>query len=131
MSGRCQCKPGVTGLACDSCLENHYGYHACTNEGCKPCACGLGSIGPSCDLYTGQCQCKPGVGGRNCDVCLPGYWDLNVDGCKPCQCDRFGTVRDLSNTGLSCDAQTGRCYCIEGVRGERCDQCEEYYTIVE
>ncbi|CAF4833642.1 unnamed protein product, partial [Rotaria magnacalcarata] len=47
MSGRCQCKPGVTGLACDSCLENHYGYHACTNEGCKPCACGLGSIGPS------------------------------------------------------------------------------------
>ena len=68
---------------------------------------------------------------RNCDICLPGYWDLTVDGCKPCQCDRFGTVRDLSNTGLSCDAQTGRCYCIEGVRGERCDQCEEFYTIVE
>jgi len=68
---------------------------------------------------------------RKCDICLPGYWDLTVDGCKPCQCDRFGTVRDLSNTGLSCDAQTGRCYCIEGVRGERCDQCEEYYTIVE
>jgi hypothetical protein len=68
---------------------------------------------------------------RKCDVCLPGYWDLTEDGCKPCQCDRFGTVRDLSNTGLSCDAQTGRCYCIEGVRGERCDQCEEFYTIVE
>jgi hypothetical protein len=68
---------------------------------------------------------------RKCDICLPGYWDLTEDGCKPCQCDRFGTVRDLSNTGLSCDAQTGRCYCIEGVRGERCDQCEEFYTIVE
>ncbi|CAF0941718.1 unnamed protein product [Rotaria sordida] len=131
ISGRCQCKPGVTGVTCDVCLENHYGYHACNDEGCKPCACGLGSIGPSCDLYTGQCQCKPGVGGRNCDVCLPGYWDLTENGCKPCQCDRFGTVRDLSNTGLSCDAQTGRCYCIEGVRGERCDQCEEFYTIVE
>ncbi|CAF1272511.1 unnamed protein product [Adineta steineri] len=130
-SGRCQCKPGVTGLTCDVCLENHYGYHACNDEGCKPCSCGLSSIGPTCDLYTGQCQCKPGVGGRKCDVCLPGYWDLTEDGCKPCQCDRFGTVRDLSNTGLSCDAETGRCYCIEGVRGERCDQCEEYYTIVE
>lgn len=68
---------------------------------------------------------------RKCDVCLPGYWDLTEDGCKPCQCDRFGTIRDLSNTGLSCDAQTGRCFCIEGVRGERCDQCEEHYTIVE
>ena len=56
---------------------------------------------------------------------------MTGEGCKPCQCDRFGTVRDLSNTGLSCDAQTGRCYCIEGVRGERCDQCEEFYTIVE
>ena len=64
-------------------------------------------------------------------MCLPGYWDLTEDGCKQCQCDRFGTVRDLSNTGLSCDARTGRCYCIEGVRGERCDQCEEHYTIVE
>ncbi|CAF1597728.1 unnamed protein product, partial [Adineta ricciae] len=130
-SGRCQCKPGVTGLTCDVCLENHYGYHACGDEGCKPCMCGVGSIGPSCDLYTGQCQCKPGVGGKNCDMCLPGYWDLTEDGCKQCQCDRFGTVRDLSNTGLSCDARTGRCYCIEGVRGERCDQCEEHYTIVE
>jgi len=131
MSGRCQCKPGVTGVTCDVCLENHYGYHTCGNEGCKACSCGLGSLGSSCDLYTGQCQCKPGVGGRKCDVCLPGYWDLTDEGCKPCQCDRFGTVRDLSNTGLSCDAQTGRCYCIEGVRGERCDQCEEFYTIVE
>ncbi|CAF2984486.1 unnamed protein product [Rotaria sp. Silwood2] len=131
MSGRCQCKSGVTGVTCDVCLENHYGYHACSDDGCKPCSCGLGSTGPSCDLYTGQCQCKPGVGGRSCDVCLPGYWDLTENGCTPCQCDRFGTVRDLSNTGLSCDAQTGRCYCIEGVRGERCDQCEEFYTIVE
>ncbi|CAF1033067.1 unnamed protein product [Didymodactylos carnosus] len=128
-TGRCSCKQGVTGPRCDQCLENHYGYHLC--DGCKTCDCAVGAKDLTCDTYTGQCQCKPGVTGRKCDVCMTGYWDLTIDGCKQCQCDRFGTIRHLTNTGLSCDANTGKCFCIEGVRGERCDQCEEYYTIVE
>lgn len=35
VSGKCECKPGVFGLKCDTCLEGYYGF---SENGCK-CEC--------------------------------------------------------------------------------------------
>ena len=31
-SGQCECLPGVTGLSCNMCKPNHYGF---SNQGCQ------------------------------------------------------------------------------------------------
>ena len=66
-TGKCRCKPGVTGDKCDRCLPNHYDI---TSDGCKLCNCNpLGSFdSPAvCDPRDGKCRCKPNVEGQNCD----------------------------------------------------------------
>lgn len=62
--GRCQCKPGVTGVKCDRCEVNYYDF---SDAGCKTCACSEeGSVDnqQSCDPYSGNCYCKEHVEGR-------------------------------------------------------------------
>ncbi|XP_028386601.1 laminin subunit gamma-2 [Phyllostomus discolor] len=91
-SGRCSCKPGVTGDRCDRCLP---GFHTLTDAGCtqdqRPldpkCDCDpAGTSGP-CDAS--RCVCKPAVTGERCDRCRPGYYHLdggNPEGCTQCFC---------------------------------------------
>ncbi|XP_058130826.1 laminin subunit gamma-2 isoform X2 [Dasypus novemcinctus] len=91
-SGRCSCKPGVTGDRCDRCLP---GFHTLTAAGCAQdqtlpdakCDCDpMGIMGP-CDA--GRCVCKPAVTGERCDRCRPGYYHLdmgNPEGCTQCFC---------------------------------------------
>ncbi|XP_007935855.1 laminin subunit gamma-2 [Orycteropus afer afer] len=91
-SGRCSCKPGVTGNRCDQCLP---GFHMLTNAGCtadqrfldSKCDCDpAGIVGP-CD--NSRCVCKPAVTGERCDRCRPGYYHLdagNPEGCTQCFC---------------------------------------------
>ncbi|XP_067005728.2 agrin-like [Anabrus simplex] len=94
------------------------------NAGC-PSLCGcnkLGSYAGTCDPLTQQCSCKPGVGGPKCDRCEPGYWGLpkiseGHDGCIPCGCSKFGSVRD------DCEQMTGRCVCKPGIQGQKCTIC--------
>ena len=65
------------------------------------CECDpLGAMGISCS-DAGQCLCKPGVVGKRCHQCTKGFYGFNVEGCKPCNCDRVGS---LSST---CD-ESGR-----------------------
>ncbi|KAM6218305.1 laminin subunit gamma-2 [Rhynchocyon petersi] len=91
-SGRCSCKPGVTGDRCDRCLP---GFHLLTDAGCtrdqrlldSRCDCDpAGTTGP-CD--TDRCICKAAVTGERCDRCRPGYYHLdagNPEGCTQCFC---------------------------------------------
>uniref|UniRef100_A0A8C3IUZ4 Laminin subunit alpha-5 n=1 Tax=Chrysemys picta bellii TaxID=8478 RepID=A0A8C3IUZ4_CHRPI len=115
-TGRCLCKPGVTGQHCDCCQDGHYGYSGCS--GCRKCDCDIGSIGTSCHAETGQCSCRPGVTGLRCQQCAPGYWGLSERGCTKCQCK-----------GGSCDPRTGECTCSHGLTGKQCDTCIEKYEI--
>lgn len=46
-SGRCHCKPGVSGTNCNRCLSGHWDFGL---NGCRPCACPL-----TCDPITGHC----------------------------------------------------------------------------
>ncbi|XP_004425005.1 PREDICTED: laminin subunit gamma-2 [Ceratotherium simum simum] len=91
-SGRCSCKPGVTGDRCDRCLP---GFHTLTDAGCtqdqrlldSKCDCDPAGISGPCD--SGRCVCKPAVTGERCDRCRPGYYHLdggNPEGCTQCFC---------------------------------------------
>uniref|UniRef100_A0A9L0S2U2 Laminin subunit gamma 2 n=1 Tax=Equus caballus TaxID=9796 RepID=A0A9L0S2U2_HORSE len=91
-SGRCSCKPGVTGDRCDRCLP---GFHTLTDAGCaqdqrlldSKCDCDPAGISGPCD--SGRCVCKPAVTGERCDRCRPGYYHLdggNPQGCTQCFC---------------------------------------------
>ncbi|TNN67180.1 Usherin [Liparis tanakae] len=125
-TGRCQCKPHVTGLPCDRC---EFGYWNLSHpDGCVPCDCDpLGSLSPFCEPEGGRCECKPGehVEGRDCDSCRHGYHILeqrNSLGCLPCACDAHGTAPE----GV-CDAWTGQCPCRDGVEGAQCTNCAHNY----
>ena len=116
-SGRCSCRPGVTGHKCDRCLPNHFGFSAqgrifwvffhitpspriCMYKsrdfplffiGCQPCSCDeRGSVNnnPSCDVVTGKCRCKANVEGDRCDRCKPGFFNLQTS-------NDFGSDRQL------------------------------------
>ncbi|XP_052001042.1 usherin [Xyrauchen texanus] len=121
-TGQCECKDGMQGLLCDTCIPHFYGPNI--SGVCLPCNCSPnGSIpGTSCDPVTGQCKCKPHAQGRRCDVCRDGYHSLdrsNSLGCLPCQCELRGT---LNGSGV-CDKTTGQCACKNNVEGLRCNRC--------
>ncbi|RXN20724.1 usherin [Labeo rohita] len=121
-TGKCECKDGVKGLLCDTCIPHFYSLNG--SGVCLPCDCNTnGSVpGTSCDAITGQCKCKPHTEGRQCDVCRDGYHSLdgsNSLGCLPCQCEFRGTV---NGSGV-CDKITGQCMCKNNVEGLRCNRC--------
>ncbi|XP_056269140.1 usherin isoform X3 [Pseudoliparis swirei] len=125
-TGRCQCKPHVTGLPCDRC---EFGYWNLSHpDGCVPCDCDpLGSLSPFCEPEGGRCECKPGVGGQRCDSCGRGSYGLRLEGsCGPCNCSQEGTV-----PGRDCDPHTGQCVCKEHVEGRDCDSCRHGYHTLE
>ena len=86
------CTPGLTGIACDQCLQMYWSYNASTAS-CQPCSCATntGATSNECDSLTGQCRCQPGFVGRDCSVCAatagtqgprcivcrPGYYGFN------------------------------------------------------
>ena len=119
-TGQCQCKPGVTGLHCDQCLPEHYGFG---QYGCSPCDCDkTGSVHGQCD-QNGMCECRTGVMGMQCDRCIPDHYGLDKEGCKPCNC---GDGSEMSQ----CDEE-GVCMCKEGVVGDKCDSCAENHFDIE
>ncbi|KER20855.1 hypothetical protein T265_10681 [Opisthorchis viverrini] len=93
VSGKCSCKRGYTGRACDQCDAGYYGY-----PNCRPCECDpAGSLRPNgtestitlCNPTDGSCFCKANVQGDRCDECKPGTFGLNIDyplGCYTCFC---------------------------------------------
>nr|XP_002731086.2 PREDICTED: laminin subunit gamma-1-like [Saccoglossus kowalevskii] len=94
-TGRCICKPGVTGEKCVHCMPDFYDFSV---TGCRPCACTIGGSlnnDPRCRPDTGICTCKVNVEGLNCDKCKPGYFNLREDnefGCSACFCYGHASV---------------------------------------
>ena len=55
----------------------------------------------------------------------PGYYGLDAGlGCLPCNCSTSGSVSD------DC-TQEGRCHCVPGVAGEKCDRCARGFYAYE
>lgn len=80
-SGKCDCKPNVTGTKCNQCKQGFWDFGS--KIGCKKCKCDdIGCIDGSCNFKTGDCNCKTGIGGRNCDTCLEDYFGYSDEGCK-------------------------------------------------
>ena len=128
-TGACTCKPKVNGYTCDSCGSRMWGFNQC--QGCNECECDpQGSTSAQCDTVTGACPCKPGVGGKKCDQCLPDHWNFTTSGCQNCHCEKAGVI--VTNTGgFSCNSTTGYCSCIQGVKGKKCDECDERWVLVK
>ncbi|XP_013373113.1 PREDICTED: laminin subunit alpha-1 [Chinchilla lanigera] len=112
-SGRCDCRPHVTGQRCDQCLPGYYGLDS--GLGCLACNCSAaGSTSGEC-TDQGQCHCVPGVAGRRCDRCSHGFYAYQDGGCTPCSC---------AHTQNSCDPESGECICAPHTRGPKCEECE-------
>ncbi|XP_071844628.1 laminin subunit alpha-2-like isoform X3 [Apostichopus japonicus] len=117
--GQCQCKPGVGGRRCDTCLPEFYAFGP---TGCTECSCS--SENKVCDLVTGQCDCPPNTAGSRCDRCVTfAYGYDNVTGCTMCLCNSVGSVH------LNCDPVTGQCPCKSGVGTRECSQCLQGYKM--
>ena len=57
--------------------------------------------------------------------CDDGYYgDPSTPGgrCDPCNCNPEGSV------GLNC-GNDGRCVCLPGITGDKCDQCQPRYAV--
>ncbi len=58
-TGKCDCKEGFGGRACDLCKDLYWGNPR--NDTCLPCNCNeKGSDSYQCDSKTGQCICLAG-----------------------------------------------------------------------
>ena len=121
-TGQCSCKPGVTGLSCDRCVD---GFHSFSETGCQQCTCSdVGSVNNNCNVNTGVCTCLPSFTGDQCANCSVGFFNFSA-GCLPCGCNSAGTV--AGQTGL-CDINTGQCSCKTNVQGRTCDSCMPNFT---
>uniref|UniRef100_A0A8C4Z2D7 Laminin subunit alpha-5 n=1 Tax=Gadus morhua TaxID=8049 RepID=A0A8C4Z2D7_GADMO len=95
----CVCKPGFSGVHCDTCSPGHHGLT------CQACQCsGPGCLDGSCDS----------VDRSTCDKCAPGYFNYPL--CQLCGCSAVGSLP------AGCDV-TGHCLCRPEFTGPRCDQC--------
>ena len=133
-SGKCKCKPGSTGAACDQC---QVGY---TGVDCDQCVNGYHIDGNQCvegdcapygtqENNDGVCTCKTSFAGFLCDRCNDGYHrDENtclLGGCNENGTDHRATsgacICKTTHVGLQCDT------CAVGYEGSYCELCVAGY----
>uniref|UniRef100_A0A8C6X8Z0 Laminin subunit beta 3 n=1 Tax=Naja naja TaxID=35670 RepID=A0A8C6X8Z0_NAJNA len=125
--GVCEdCQHNTEGRNCEFCKINFFRnqrFDLGHPEVCLPCECDPdGTVSDSsCDRMNGRCVCKDNVQGDRCHLCKPGFTQLtnsNPQGCRECACNILGSRRNVP-----CDDETGRCFCLSNVVGEKCDEC--------
>ncbi|XP_053372837.1 uncharacterized protein LOC123559410 [Mercenaria mercenaria] len=129
-SAACLCKPGYTGLNCDTNINE------CDSNPCKngatcvdginnyTCTCPAGFEGRNCNQNIDDCTPNPCLYGGNCTDgvntytchCAAGYdgrnCSNNIDDCKPNPCQNGGNCTDGVNTFT--------CQCAAGYDGRNC-----------
>lgn len=124
-----QCPKGSQGPRCERCQDNFFGdplgSRACTNCQCNDNTDMLSS--GNCDPYTGKClKCIHNTKGDHCEQCQDGFYgkptapsgeQAHGKGCTACACDEKGSISSV------CDGNSGKCTCLPGVGGDKCDQC--------
>ena len=99
-TGRCVCPALTSGVACDSCVPNSWGFR--TGKGCKV------TLIPSSrmPLYVeNSSQTLRAI------QCFEHVWF------QPCACEMEGSYQ------AQCDPVTGQCSCRPGFTGDRCERC--------
>ncbi|XP_030080568.1 laminin subunit alpha-1 [Drosophila hydei] len=118
------CRDNSGGAHCQHCADGYYGDPN-SRHGCQACPCPETNrnFARGCNVREGEvsCVCKPGYTGRLCEHCHAGYFGNPMQypnsSCQACNCHVDGIRAE------GCDAQTGQCYCREGVTGLKCDKC--------
>ena len=113
-TGGCICSAGFTGMTCNQCATNCYGYPACTF--CGPTTCGIHG---SCD-DTGKCVCTGNYTGPACDQC-----PLAAEPCGPGALCGLNVVPDNCGTFqvVRCDSYSYSC-----CTGDASGVCHSYTT---
>ncbi len=124
------CREHTTGDSCDICAGGFYG-DPMRGKPCRPCQCPSAernhAVTCRVNSYTKEfsCQCSPGYTGPKCNRCDYGFYgEADSDlGCLPCKCNTFGSMSD------QCDQVNGQCYCVQGVTGRDCSQCQPRHIL--
>uniref|UniRef100_UPI00358F3273 laminin-like protein epi-1 n=1 Tax=Myxine glutinosa TaxID=7769 RepID=UPI00358F3273 len=126
----CNCTKGYAGSQCSTCAQGYSGNPMYPGRKCVPCDCN-GNSDPSdaaaCNGLTGSCQhCLHNTAGPQCERCEDGYYgDAKRQDCQACNCHDKGTEPSTceADKPCSCDADSGKCRCLQGVVGQHCDSC--------
>ncbi|KAF0028671.1 hypothetical protein F2P81_019758 [Scophthalmus maximus] len=103
------------------CASGYYGNPQVVGGACVRCECN-GNVDVSevghCDDITGDClRCLGNTAGSHCES---GFFGLQSGrGCSACNCQS-------GSSSESCD-EDGRCQCVVGVGGDKCDHCSRGY----
>ncbi|OAF68069.1 Laminin subunit gamma-1 [Intoshia linei] len=127
--GHCiNCRYNTIGINCHLCKPNYYRSNVSDLSSlCVACKCDpMGSIHEQCD-DNGKCSCKIGVTGNVCNECLPNFYNINMNGCENCDCNKNGT----RNSSRRCRSDSGLCDCKFYVEGRKCNSCMPGYFNLE
>ncbi|ESP03822.1 hypothetical protein LOTGIDRAFT_230169 [Lottia gigantea] len=88
----CQCRPGYTGLYCETLINN------CLSQPCY--------YNTQCTNFPGRfdCACPTGLSGDRCE--------FNINDCGPTTCQNGGVCEDGINDYI--------CHCLQGYSGKNC-----------
>uniref|UniRef100_A0A3B4ARG9 Laminin subunit alpha-1 n=1 Tax=Periophthalmus magnuspinnatus TaxID=409849 RepID=A0A3B4ARG9_9GOBI len=133
-TGACQdCDHHTSGHNCEMCASGYYGNVRGSVSDCSLCSCPLrgNSFSPTCEVTAATIgyvctNCSSGYEGQHCERCSDGYYgNPTVMGgaCERCGCSEWGALSS------SCNKTSGQCECKAGVKGQRCDQCQERHVM--